>query len=661
MSADYYQVLGVSRAASAEDLKRLYKKLAVKFHPDKNKDASAHEKFLLISKAYETLKDAKLRQDYDRKNGFSARGAGGATLFAYTSFASPHYSQYSTSYRSENTPRAHSSYRSGASYFANYFGMNPRTYTHVFMRDAEAAQAKTNAQNIAEEAERMAADAKKMMQEHIARKKEEYLRNAQKQKEQEEMHRLEQVLRKFSSRYSSTDPLRRDRFGMRHNLWEADAEDVPSGSLTALQPGQNSSRPIVVEDVPEDAPDVPSGHSGHKGMEKTSDVDVDEAEDVDQLEDHDDLDRSVGGSSLHEDATNDQETQDSDDLEEFCGEKIDVDAGNHFFRADKATNPPSEGLNYADGNSFASDTNEYPKTPVSEPDIVEIDGAAYANTNTNTNTNSNSSAGTTGRASSYINSASSHDSRASGHNNFLPKTFAQHEGYPESIPNRKNGVRRAPSLNERPGESMNGAKKARLSNFDDMRSSLGTDLDDVDFSDIRETLPDSKARKASFTSRLSSSKRPKIVEYTDGNARALTLFTPVNQFKQRDPSHFLSVRDLQPKKDPAILNFTHRPPKIKLTSATAQHEWETYVAKTRVYQQLFAEHRKNVLDYQVQRLEIDQRSQNAIYSDEESLDVYQACLATEFQVMQGYNEAFQEFQQTLRIFRANCSIMNTKI
>lgn len=63
---DYYQVLGVARDASADDIKRAYRKLATKYHPDKNKSAEADTRFKEATEAYEVLKDADKRAKYDR-------------------------------------------------------------------------------------------------------------------------------------------------------------------------------------------------------------------------------------------------------------------------------------------------------------------------------------------------------------------------------------------------------------------------------------------------------------------------------------------------------------------------------------------------------------------------------------------------------------------
>ncbi|MFH0953408.1 MAG: molecular chaperone DnaJ [Verrucomicrobiota bacterium] len=76
---DYYETLGVGRDASADDIKKSYRKLALQFHPDKNPDSvEAEERFKEITEAYEILSDAQKRQAYDQfgPDAFR-RGAGG--------------------------------------------------------------------------------------------------------------------------------------------------------------------------------------------------------------------------------------------------------------------------------------------------------------------------------------------------------------------------------------------------------------------------------------------------------------------------------------------------------------------------------------------------------------------------------------------------------
>ena len=67
---DYYAVLGVERGASAEDIKKAYRKLARKYHPDVSKEPGAEERFKEVGEAYETLQDPKKRAAYDQLGRF---------------------------------------------------------------------------------------------------------------------------------------------------------------------------------------------------------------------------------------------------------------------------------------------------------------------------------------------------------------------------------------------------------------------------------------------------------------------------------------------------------------------------------------------------------------------------------------------------------------
>ncbi|HEY3052350.1 MAG TPA: DnaJ domain-containing protein, partial [Thermoanaerobaculia bacterium] len=75
---DYYEVLGIERAASLDEIKKAYRKLALKYHPDKNPgNTQAEEKFKEAAEAYGVLSDEEKRARYDRYGHSGISGMGG--------------------------------------------------------------------------------------------------------------------------------------------------------------------------------------------------------------------------------------------------------------------------------------------------------------------------------------------------------------------------------------------------------------------------------------------------------------------------------------------------------------------------------------------------------------------------------------------------------
>ena len=85
---DYYEVLGVIKSASAEEIKKTYRKLALKYHPDRNKgDKTAEAKFKEYSEAYHVLSDKERRANYDQFGHAAFEGTGGRGNFANFDFS----------------------------------------------------------------------------------------------------------------------------------------------------------------------------------------------------------------------------------------------------------------------------------------------------------------------------------------------------------------------------------------------------------------------------------------------------------------------------------------------------------------------------------------------------------------------------------------------
>lgn len=259
---DYYHILGVEQSASPDEIKRLYRKLAVKLHPDKTDKKEDHERFLQIHQAYEILKDDALRRKYDHENRSKSSHSSSTAYSSYTSHTSTSggFGMHGFSYDSE-----HPSYYS-------FYSRSAREYDNSREREKQ-------------ETARMAARmAERMMREDMKRRQEEYMRDARQRQQAELREQLEQRLREErdqlrsqaerdqnSSRYTEVKqeaferqwrPKSSDGFGMK--------SFSSSQNSSAPQPGDTSSLPIVVED--EGVEDSNTTHETSEDLEDRSDV-----------------------------------------------------------------------------------------------------------------------------------------------------------------------------------------------------------------------------------------------------------------------------------------------------------------------------------------------------------------------------------------------------
>lgn len=85
MGKDYYKILGITKTATDDEIKKAYRKQALRYHPDKNKTIGAEEKFKEIAEAYEVLSDKKKRDIYDKYGEEGLKGNRGEFNFVLNS------------------------------------------------------------------------------------------------------------------------------------------------------------------------------------------------------------------------------------------------------------------------------------------------------------------------------------------------------------------------------------------------------------------------------------------------------------------------------------------------------------------------------------------------------------------------------------------------
>lgn len=82
MGKDYYKILGIPKTSKDDEIKKAYRKMALRFHPDKNKTIGAEEKFKEVAEAYEVLSDKKKRDIYDKYGEEGLKGNHGKAKFS---------------------------------------------------------------------------------------------------------------------------------------------------------------------------------------------------------------------------------------------------------------------------------------------------------------------------------------------------------------------------------------------------------------------------------------------------------------------------------------------------------------------------------------------------------------------------------------------------
>ena len=603
---DFYRVLGLASNASDDDIKRCYKKLAVKYHPDKTSDTNHHELFIKIQEAYETLKDPEKRRKYDiqhRKSNYSS------------------YKTYSTSTHTSTSTSTSKSNRT-----PGYYGFYQHFYKSYQNPDIAEKQKQAQEEKLKKDREdqsrRAAKLAKEKIEEQIRKEREdrrrekmerERYKEKENQKEAENMHYNERKRDAYRKEWENTfshfaqeeDVL--DQYFMERRRTQERAKDKPEpGSLhnerrldnrsahrehdtydtnNFGQHGQDSSDPIVLDDdgVEESPPKLTGAPSNTQPSTKS--LTSSSNKEPNHTSDSDD-DEFV--SVLHESPGEPQVKSEpyANDMDQF------FNGVEQLFDARMNLRPRQEPSRLSKSRRSVSPTRNKPVAPTT----------------------------------SYV---------------------------------RNNSVSHDRPSNKRP-------KTTGTFKFDDLKTHLGADIGNVDFSEVLENLPKDesnvKTRKISedVSSKLKS-KRPRVAEYTNGTSKAETLHTPINKNSVKGHSvpsstrkKVLTMLDLHA--SPTIHNYASpTPPEALLSRKLTNELWMRYVSSIRNYQSEFLNYKKHIVQYQLERSKKDEEYFELINSSSACFEVYQQCLERDFKVLQEYTELLRVFTSTMDIYKQNCN------
>lgn len=594
---NYYEILGLSYNASLDDIKKSYKKLAVKYHPDKTKDKKLNDLFIKVQEAYEILKNPEKKKKYDTENRFDIKlkYAGGSSSYEMRYGYQP----------GKNT--------SHGTRMPGYFGFYQHFYKAYEANDVEEMQRKAQEEKERVERENQALKAaklaKKRMEERIRREAEERIRLAKEQEKQKQkqMHSLSAEAseqNKVNGERAAYMERKRDAFRKEweHKFVFAQLEDILNSQNLYKQKesSMREDRDFQSSQPSDDASSKSDHFQGH-GNEASDPIvlDDEEAEFEKQLKKSQKTDSPSGDSEEKVENKNGSDHKFSHAQDEVftstkddAGLKLRQDLKNveDLFDSQMHIRPRQEPAKVSQRWRSPS-----PKRP--KPQSKDNNQAQQ------------SSNGAKRRK-----------------NDQKPRPLFLFEELKNHLATDIESVDFKEVLESLPEEEPLGRNRK-----------------------LSENLPNGLKMK-----------KPKVAEYSDGFSKAETLHTPINKNSVKGhavaakPKRVLTMLDFHA--SPAIYNYCPpTPPKALLDSRITSETWLQYVESMKKYQNDFLTYKRNILQYQLERSRKDEEFFDLVNSSSSCFGVYQQCLERDNKVLQEYLDLLATFTNTLKVYKQNCN------
>lgn len=661
---NHYEVLGIPLTASSHDIRKAFRKLSLKYHPDKTKNALDHERFLTISNAYEVLSNPTLKSEYDRKT-FATQPRSQGSSFS-SAFSNKFYTSYSTT---STTSTSTSWFGNGGGYYAYY----------QYMRSDSSHKA----------AEEERARAKERLQQEMLQRAraEENRRRTEVKREQEELKRqrakVEEIKREREAKKSYDEKKR----------FEEEVVDVESETPTPQAGTETFEEPFDSKHDKNTKPDLHSSNIDPNDLQsnmKNSQSNMDLNPDVYSLSNmqnsqqhslskHSNSEFVSNASSGHANPSTSKPFNGTESTKQshtpHPTDHTDPSHPSKRFKLSPQHNENSfQGVSPGDSSNpivldddedekFTTPNNsgvsrEPPQEPPRGVDGEETTGNSDPSlTEQNEGTSNNTHGNGTHQPNQTSNVNYDDDEVQQRMNELLNDRYVRPRKGPPVQPEwsrRKSTLPTRASYTQQQAkkDSNDGNKKQKTKGsfaFDDLQQGLNeADRDDhVDMTEIWLNLPDDSQNKSEMKS---YAKRPKF-EYTSAYATAETLHTPVNKTTPRRLLLDLFRRSF-------VVDYEAVPPALPnavFESAFTRERWEAYVQSIELYRFKFLQYKKNVMAYQYSRLQKDEEHTEQINKSLEFFEVYQQALQQDARVAQEFSEQLVAFNGIMSVYKQNCN------
>lgn len=671
---DYYSLLEVPITASQSEISKAFKKLAIKYHPDKTEDPRHHELFKQINEAYETLKSIEKRKDYDLKYHPTITKSSGAPSSQWSSYTFEETPINSSGGFTRRYNRKFTQTRSGADmgpvpgptgfgYLSSgNYGVFSRHYNDRFSpEDLFEKERRAQQERLRKEAERI----RKQQREHQRAHEEELLRTQellrrQREKEKKQEQRQQQKQRQqeerqeecdnsvsgsekpSSSSYDDYYNLHAQRKKASNGHWSRPFQTFDNNNFQF-----SSMSNVRTESNTYSSPEEPSTDKS-KGDSNDPIVVDDEFSDSQSDES---ASNSIKTDGSRHDASN------SEPIPRFPG---DANTGmDEDYNSDIPENMKS---NFDDNTKGNNENNDDDIVFQSKEDMLlsrfssEVEDLEGKTTGF--------SKGDGSQVEIEVEEISSGPDQQ----------FESTEKTPEVVIQEEFERR----MKNEPSDHFLKKKKPRKPHsfaFNEFKDTLNPDIGNVDFTEVKNNLPnyegdshDKEQLKAKSRTKLSNpngSKKPRLSEFSNGSSNADTLHIPINRnsikgyavntsnnettgrsqtLNMLDFNASTKVRNLVPPKPPTIL----------LTKDLTKEVWESYVKAIHGYQREFFNYKAKIIIYQTERASRDKELFDLVNSDQTCFEVYQRCLDQDLVVMKDFHENLRVFNTTMESYKQHC-------